>query len=134
MNTRWSVWLLLFALALSGCVTKSKAAAQARAAYLAGQQEAVARLQQQSQQPSQLQRQPGQLLNVTIYGDVKNPIVPWTPGLTLAGAILAAGYSDSAAPTAIHIVRNGVAMAVDPKALATGADVPVQPGDLVQIK
>jgi hypothetical protein len=31
-------------------------------------------------------------------------------------------------------VRNGVAMAVDPKALATGADVPIQPGDLVQIK
>lgn len=133
MNTRWSVWLLLFALALSGCVTKSKAAAQARAAYLAGQQEAVARVQQQSQ-PSPLQREPGQLLNVTIYGDVKNHLVPWTPDLTLAGAILAAGYSDSAAPTAIHIVRNGVAMAVDPKALATGADVPIQPGDLVQIK
>jgi hypothetical protein len=118
-------------------VTKSKADAQARAAYLAGQRDAMARFQQQGQQGQAQSPQaprPNGTLNVTIYGDVQNPIVPWTPGLTLAAAILAAGYPDNANPTTISIVRNGIPTAVDPKALLSGADVPLQPGDLINIK
>ena len=71
-----------FALALvvTGCVTKSKAKADAQAAYFAGQQQAMMRMSQ-PQTPV-----------VTFIGPVRNPMVQWSEGLTLANAIVAAGY------------------------------------------
>src|SRR5664280_1322124 len=41
-----SLCVLLLAVLLGGCVSKSKADARARAAFIAGQQQAVARMQQ----------------------------------------------------------------------------------------
>src|ERR1035437_11017856 len=77
-----SLCVLLLAVLLGGCVSKSKADARARAAFIAGQQQAVARMQQiQGQGPS-----------VTINGEVRNRVVPWTEGLTLAKAVVAADY------------------------------------------
>jgi molybdopterin converting factor small subunit len=109
--------------ALAGCVTKAQAQAQARAAYLAGQQEALMRLQQtQAQGPS-----------VRINGPVRNPVVPWTPGLTLSQAIMAADYQAAGDPTEILVVRNSRASRVNVRSLLSGQDVPLQPGDVVQI-
>jgi hypothetical protein len=116
---------LLLALAFGGCVTKSKAKARERAAFLAGQQEAVARMQQaqsQTQGPS-----------VTVNGEVRNHVVPWTQGLTLAKALVAADYLGTTDPAQIIVVHGGVATRVDPKQLFSGMDIPLQPGDIVQL-
>jgi hypothetical protein len=114
---------LLLCAALAGCVTKARAKAEARKAYIAGQQEAMMRLQQiQAQAPS-----------VRINGPVGKPVVPWTPNLTLSQAIMAAGYHGVGDPAEIIVVRNGLARRVNVKDLLGGQDVPLQPGDVVQI-
>jgi hypothetical protein len=118
---------LLIAVALGGCVTKSKANAQARAAFLAGQQEAMARMQQPQTQPQ------GREPSVTLNGEVRNRVVPWTAGLTLTKALLAADYYGTTDPDKIVIVHNGMATRVDPTTLLTGVDIPLQPGDVVRI-
>lgn len=105
----------------TGCVTKSKAKAEAQKAYFAGQQQAMMRMSQ-PQQPV-----------VTFIGPVRNPTVPWSQELTLAKAIVAAGYQPQTDPQQIMIVRNGQAIPVDPKKLLEGEDIPLVAGDLVQI-
>jgi hypothetical protein len=110
---------------LSACVTKSKAKAQARAAYLAGQQEAIARMQQG--------QTPGQGPCVTVNGAVRVHVVPWTQGMTLAKALVAADYYGTTDPAQIIILHSGVATRVDPKQLLSGSDIPLQPGDVVQL-
>jgi hypothetical protein len=114
--------LLLLALIVSGCTSESKAKEQARMAYLAGQQDALVRLHQQ------------QVPSVTIVGHVQSPMIPWTPDLTLSKAIVASGYLGLHDPTQIFIVRNGQAIPVEPKQLLSGEDVPLESGDMVQIK
>ena len=118
-----SLCVLLLAVLLGGCVSKSKADARARAAFIAGQQQAVARMQQiQGQGPS-----------VTINGEVRNRVVPWTEGLTLAKAVVAADYYGVTDPAQIIIVHNGIATQVEPRQLLNGVDIPLQPGDIVQL-
>ena len=115
--------LVLLAVAFAGCVSKSKADARARAAFIAGQQQAVVRMQQvQGQGPS-----------VTINGEVRNRIVPWTEGMTLAKAVVAADYYGATDPAQIIIVHNGIATRVEPRQLLNGVDIPLQPGDIVQL-
>lgn len=104
-----------------GCITKSKARADAQAAFLAGQQQAMLRMAQPHQSV------------VTFIGPVRNPTVTWTQDLTLARAIVAAGYEAPSDPKQIMIVRNGQAIPVDPKNLLAGEDIPLVAGDLVQI-
>ena len=116
---------LLLAATFSGCVSKSKADAKARAAYLAGQQQAIMRVQQAQTQ--------GQGPSVTVNGEVRNHVVPWTEGLTLAKALVAADYLGAADPGQILIVHNGRATRVEAKQLLSGVDIPLQPGDIVQL-
>ena len=112
---------LLGVLPLCGCTTKAKARAEARAAFLAGQQQGMMRMQQ-SQNPS-----------VTVQGAVKVPMVPWTEDLTVAKAIVAAEYYGND-PREIILVRQGVANRIDPKQLLTGQDPPLQPGDILEVR
>ena len=119
--------LLLLLVSLSGCVTKAKAKAQAQEAFLAGQQQAL-RIQQQ-QQP-----QPPQAKAVTIVGQVRNPLLPWRPDLTLAQAIIEASFSGPSDPIEIFVVRNGQAVKADINKLLAGQDMQLLPGDIVQIK
>ena len=105
----------------AGCVTKSKAKEDAQKAFFAGQQQAIMRMSQ-PQQPV-----------VTFIGPVRNPLVQWSQDLTLAKAIVAAGYEAKMDPKQIMIVRNGQAIPVDPKKLLEGEDIPLVAGDLVQI-
>ena len=72
--------------------------------------------------------------SVTIVGPVRNPVLPWRLGLTLAQAIVDAGYASDTDPTDIVVVRSGRAVRVDPRQLLAGQDVTLQPGDVVQIK
>ena len=115
------IGFLLFALALAGCTTKSSARSQARAAYAAGQQQALERVLQSRN-------------SVTVIGTVRNPLVPWTEDLTLARALVAADYYARGNPREIIIVRNGQPLTVDPKRLLQGEDVPLEAGDVVNIK
>jgi protein involved in polysaccharide export with SLBB domain len=105
----------------AGCVTKSKAKADAQSAFLAGQQQAMIRM-----------AQPHPAV-VTFIGPVRNPTVPWSQDLTLVKAIVEAGYNAPSDPKQIMIVRNGQAIPVDPQKLLNGEDVPLVAGDLVQI-
>jgi hypothetical protein len=110
---------LLLALVAAGCVTRSQANAQARAAYLAGQKAAFASIAQ------------GQ--GVVIVGPVQYPNVPWVEGLTLSQAIATANYTGRRNPKAITITRQGEQASINPKDLLNGHVVPLEPGDTITI-
>src|SRR5436190_23648706 len=90
---------LLLVLPLTGCVSKSKARAQARRAYAAGHQAA----ERKAQADAAAEQNP----IVAFVGPVKNSTVPWVDGLTLRLAIVSAGYDSIADPSNIVIHRNG---------------------------
>ena len=115
--------LLAAPLLISGCVSKAKADAQARAAYFAGQQQAMQQLQGQARGPS-----------ITVVGEVKNKLLPWTFGLTLAKAIAAAEYYGQKDPAEVIIIRNGEQIQVDPRRLLSGEDMPLQPRDIIALR
>lgn len=114
--------ILLFALAVVGCATKSKARLREQNAFLAGQNAALRR-QAQSTFPT-----------VSIVGPVRNAAVPWVTGLTLAQAIATADYLDANAPKEIILTRQGESAKLDPAVLLNGAVIPLEPGDVVEIR
>jgi hypothetical protein len=120
------VWLgamLLLITTSAGCVSQAKADAQAKQAFLAGQQQAMQMMKmEQARGPS-----------VTFIGPVQTPVVPGMEGLTLARAIVVAGYHGPE-PSDIIIVRNGQGTRIDPAKLLGGEDVPLESGDVINIK
>ncbi len=114
--------LLLLSLAASGCVSKSKARADAHAAYLAGQRDAYAHITA------------SQNMSIKVNGPVQNHEVPWVEGLTLAQAIATANYTASGNPQEILLLRRGENAAVDPRDLLNGHDVPLEPGDTITLR
>ena len=114
--------LLPAAALLAGCTTKSSAQDKAQQAYLMGQNEALK------------QQQAAQFSGVTVVGPVQNPQVPWVAGLTLAQAIATANYLDSHEPKQIIITRQGENATLDPKILLNGVQVPLEPGDVVELR
>ena len=113
--------LVLLAAFATGCTTKAKARAQAAAAFAAGQQ------WQAAQTPH--------VPVVRVIGEVRNSLVEWSEGLTLARAIVAAEYTAPAAPIAITITRNGEIIRVNPGHLLQGrVDPELQAGDVVEIR
>lgn len=108
---------------VTGCVSRAQARAEAAAAYAAGLREGMARAGPVVQGPT-----------VIFTGPVRTPYVPWTPKLTLAQAILAAGYYAPTDPVRITITRHGAEIAVDVEQLLGGTDVPLEAGDLVKIE
>jgi hypothetical protein len=93
-----------------------------RAAFIAGQQQAMQRMQMEARQP-----------RVTVLGEVRNAVIPWTADLTLARVIVAANYYGKTDPRLVIIQRNGQELRYDPNELLNGQDVPVQAGDVVEI-
>ena len=109
-------------MAAVGCTTQAKARAKAQAAFMAGQQQAWVQFQQTN--PN----------SVRVLGPmVRQPMLQWTYTLTLGEAIVAAGYQGPD-PRAIIVVRGGQAIPIDPKKLLAGEDLPLQPGDTVEIR
>lgn len=119
-----AVGLVCAGLALVGCVSKKQADARARAAFVAGQQQAAVMSRQ-----SQLQGP-----TVTVVGPVRNPLVPWTTELTLAKAVIAANYYGPQDPTEILIQRSGQELRYDPKQILSGTDVQLEPNDVIVLK
>jgi hypothetical protein len=112
---------LLLALVAAGCVTRSQARAQARAAYLAGQNDALVKMAGQGQ-------------GIVIVGPVEHPNVPWVEGLTLSQAIATANYTGRHNPKGITITRQGEQAGINPKDLLNGHVVPLEPGDTITIR
>ena len=111
--------ILLLALAATGCTSRSKARANAQNAFLAGQNAA---LRQQ------------QAAGVTMVGPVQNPQVPWVVGLTLAQAVATANYIGAHEPKRIIITRQGESAALDAKVLFNGTDIPLEIGDVIELR
>jgi hypothetical protein len=114
--------LFILSLAVSGCVTQSKARADARAAYLAGQRDAFASV-------TATQR-----TSINVVGPVQNHDVPWVEGLTLAQAIATANYTANGNPKEILLLRRGESATIDPRDLLNGHDVPLEPGDTITLQ
>jgi hypothetical protein len=114
--------LILLLAAVGGCTTQSSDDAKARAAFLAGQNAALR------------QQQAAQFSGVTILGPVQNQQVPWVEGLTLAQAIATANYLDSREPKQIIITRNGESATLDPNVLLKGTDIPLEIGDVIELR
>ena len=114
--------LLSLAAPFAGCTTKSGAKANAQAAYLAGQN-AVLRQQQAQQFPT-----------VTVLGPVEKSSVPWVVGLTLSQAIATANYLDPHAPQEIILTRQGESAKLDPDVLLNGVTIPLEAGDVIEIR
>jgi len=112
---------LVLAFAFTGCTSRSKAKAQARAAFAAGQNLAMA------------QALEAQRTSIRVVGNVRNPEIPWAEGLTLAQAIVAANCVDKRDPREIVLIRQRERIALDPKTLLRGDDVPLEPGDTIEI-
>jgi hypothetical protein len=114
--------LLILATAASGCTTHSKAKADAQTAYLAGQRDALASMVR------------AQSTSIVVIGPVQNREIPWTDGLTLAQAIVAANYSAPGSPKEIILLRRGESASIDPTDLLGGHDVPLEPGDTITLR
>jgi hypothetical protein len=114
--------LLILPLATAGCVSKSAAQAEVRAAYAAGQRDAYASI-------AATQR-----ADIKVVGPVQNPQVPWVEGLTLAQAIATANYTANGNPKEILLLRRGESAVIDPKDLLNGRDVPLEPGDTITLR
>ena len=116
----WSV-ILLLALAAAGCTTSKTAQLRAQDAYFAGQNAA-------------LLQSAAKFNGVTIIGMVQNPQVDWVEGMTLAQAIAAANFIGHADPRHIIITHQGEKAVLDANVLFNGADIPVEPGDIVELR
>jgi len=112
-------------LACAGCVSKATAQAEIRAAYLAGQRDA---LRQAAASPASKET------SITVFGPVKNPVIPWVKGLTLSQAIVTAGYLEASDPKVIRVKRLGQAIQFDVQRLLAGEDFHLEPGDAVEIE
>jgi hypothetical protein len=118
---RISVFLICWPLLIAGCVSKTKAKLNAQQAYITGQQHAMMTMQQNQNA-------------VQIRGNVKNTTIPWTEGLTVAKAIVAAEYQGTHDPASVIIIRHGTGTEIKASDLLQGQDEPVQPGDLIEIR
>jgi hypothetical protein len=114
--------ILFLTLAACGCVTKSAARLQQQNAFLAGQN-AILRQQQAAQTAS-----------VTVLGPVQNPTVPWVAGLTLAQAVATANYLHPNEPKVVILTHQGESVTLDPQVLLGGPDIPLEAGDVVEIR
>lgn len=125
-NFTWmAVALIAVGIFTAGCASKSNARLKEQNAFLAGQNSVL--MQQQSQAAAQ---SPG----VTIVGAVQHPQVPWVTGLTLAQAIATANYVGANEPKQIIITRHGESAAMDANVLLNGSDIPLEIGDVIELR
>jgi hypothetical protein len=121
LNLTMKILLAILALALAaGCATGSKARLKEQNDFLAGQNAAL--------------RQTTSGTGVTVIGAVKNSFVPWVVGLTLAQAVATADYLDSRDPKEIIITRAGESATLDAKVLLNGTDIPLENGDVIELR
>ena len=123
--------ILILTVAAVGCTSSHLARLAEQNAYLAGQNQI---LRQQLDQQQQQAQQAAALPSVTIIGAVQNSHVPWVAGLTLAQAVATANYLDSNPPAQVVITRDGESATINVNALLNGPDVPLENGDIVELR
>jgi hypothetical protein len=123
LSTRRHCWLaVVLMISLLGCVSKSNSRSQLEAAYHGAPQ-------------SVRVEQPWEAPVVFFKGDVRNQRIPWTDGLTLAQALLAAQYTWSWDPRRITVTRGNQTFAVNPRRLLRGEEDPLlERGDVVEVR
>lgn len=125
--------ILALTLTASGCAShKDKTEEQVRRAYAAGA--AAAQMQMQQHQTEQPMIPPSGDPQIHILGSVRNPVLVWSEGLTLARALVLADYQRNNPPSSITIYRNNQPLQIDPQTILGGADYPLYPGDLIYIQ
>lgn len=120
----WFAFSLL-ALLATACTTQSNARLRERNAFLAGQNSVL-----QQQQATTAAQSPG----VTLVGAVQHPQVPWITGLTLAQAIATANYVGTDQPKQIILTRHGESATMDANVLLQGTDIPLEIGDIIELR
>ena len=120
-------WLILLLTAeIVGCTAgcrapKKRPGIEGYNALIRAQQEALA--VDQLKQPS-----------VYVHGPVQKHVVPWREDLTLAEALLEAGYTQVFSPHAIRVSRQGKLHNIDVRRLLRGTENPVlEQGDVVEV-
>jgi hypothetical protein len=117
---------LSLALLAAGCVGRSKSEERARQAFIEGQRAGATLNAQQSQTP--------QAKFVTVLGEVRNPTIPWTEGLTLAQAIAQAWHTGVRSPRAIVLRHGDESATFNPNfVVQNGNEIPVEPGDVIEL-
>jgi hypothetical protein len=126
---------LVMALMAGGCASKTQKQAEIRRAYAAGARAAQAQMQQAQTPQSTSQPVPSTTdPQVRILGSVRNPVLTWSEGLTLARALVLAEYEKSTAPAVITIFRNNQPLQIDPQRVLQGEDYPLFPGDIIYVQ
>jgi hypothetical protein len=132
----------------SGCVSRSEAKLRERNAFLEGQNSLLmqqqaqtsaqnaqnAQIVQQAAQSTQSPQNAAPSSGIMVIGAVQNPQVQWVAGMTLAQAIASANYTGASQPKQIIITRNGETATMDANDLLNGKDVPVQAGDVIELR
>jgi hypothetical protein len=122
LNMKTSVACLALLLVwLAGCGTSPKPAQKVPEAPKAVQPAAV----------------PAPALEPSVFftGNVRNPVVPFTEGLTLSRAYLLAGYQGGSVPALIAVMRQGqAAVMVETRTLFRGQDMLLEAGDRIEIR
>ena len=113
--------LMLALLCASGCATKTDVRKQTETAFQAGHQQALQEIYER------------RFPTVTVIGPVRNPKLDWTRDLTLARAIVAAGYQGQGDPREIVLHRGAEEAHITAKQLLAGDDWELQPGDRIEI-
>jgi len=115
------VSLTLLAVAvLAGCTSRSKARAEARAAFESGQNRAFMEVGA---------RQNG----VSFRGPVVNPVIPWAEGITLGQAMAAAGWRHPSDPQIVIISRGSDTFEMTAQEALAAAEFQLHQGDLVEM-
>jgi hypothetical protein len=70
---------------------------------------------------------------VQVRGDVRNHIIPWSEDLTLAGALVEANYIGRLDPLSVTVTRGRKVQRFSSYRLLSGADMFLQPGDVIDI-
>src|ERR1017187_627933 len=114
--------LLFLSLAVTGCVSKTKAQAEVRAAYAAGQRDAFASIAA------------AQRTGIKVFGPVQHPEVPWVEGLGLAQAIATANYTAHGNPQEILLRRRGENPTTHPREVQNPHHSPRKPGNTITLQ
>lgn len=107
---------------LWGCASRQDQKAEIAAAHQAGQEAAFDLLQQSG------------IGVVRMEGPFQRRVILWQDGMTLARALVQAGYQPAEAPARILLRQGREVDWVDSARLLAGEEVPLQPGAVVHVE
>jgi len=121
MKRNADLLLVLMLLALAcGCASRQSQQAQVAAAHQAGLDAAFDLMEQSG------------IAVIRMDGPFLRPVILWRDGLTLAQALVEAGYQPAVAPARILLQHGPVVEPVESARLLAGEDVPLRPGTIVR--